>query len=80
MTVWFAQNGSQNIDAAYSGHPTLWNDVANGSGNWLTWASLASGDYLVANGKTLIAIDVDVNVGATGRLTTAGNGGVIFVG
>lgn len=64
MTTWYAQQSSQNINAA-----NMWNDVANGTGNWLTWPP-ASGDILCANGKTAIEINVDVNLGSSGKLTT----------
>ena len=55
MATWFAQNSSVNIDSV-----NQWNSVAGGGGTVLTWASLAAGDILVANGKTSIAINVDV--------------------
>lgn len=55
MTTWFAQNSGVNIDSV-----NQWNDAANGSGNWLTWADLDAADVLVANGKTSITINVDV--------------------
>jgi len=78
MTTWYAQNGSQNIDAAWNGHDTMWNDAADGSGNWLTWSSLGSSDVLNANGKTAIAINVDVTCDTiktgTGTGDTAGGG------
>ena len=55
MTVWFAQNSTVNINSANE-----WNDIAAGSGNALTWANLAAGDILCANGKTAIAVNVAV--------------------
>ena len=67
MATWFAQNSSVNIDSV-----NQWNSAANGSGSWLTWASLAAGDVLVANGKTSIAINVNVTCAT---LTTAATGG-----
>jgi len=54
MTIWFAQNSNVNIDSA-----NMWNDVANGSGNFLTFANLDPADILVANNRTGIAINVD---------------------
>jgi hypothetical protein len=54
MTIWFAQASNVNIDSA-----NLWNDVANGSGNFLTFANLDPGDILVANNRTGIATNVD---------------------
>lgn len=53
MATWFAQNSSVNIDSV-----NQWNSAADGSGSWLTWASLAAGDVLVANGKTAIDLNV----------------------
>jgi hypothetical protein len=67
MTTWFAQNSGVNIDSV-----NQWNDLANGTGNWLTWASLGAADVLVANGKTAITINVAV---VCGELTTIANGG-----
>ena len=67
MATWFAQNSSVNIDSA-----SQWNSVAGGGGTVLTWASLAAGDILVANGKTSIAINVNVTCAT---LTTAATGG-----
>ena len=69
MTIWYAQNSTVDINSAGE-----WNDIAGGGGNVLTWANLASGDVLCANGKTAIAINVDVNVGATGRISTVAEG------
>jgi len=63
MATWFAQASSVNIDSA-----SLWNSVAGGGGTVLTWPP-ASGDNLVANGNTAIALNVDFNIG-TGILTT----------
>jgi hypothetical protein len=67
MATWFAQNSGVNIDSV-----NLWNSAANGSGSWLTWASLGAADVLVANGKTSIAINVNVTCGT---ITTAATGG-----
>ena len=67
MATWFAQNSSVNIDSV-----NQWNSAANGSGSWLTWASLGASDVLVANGKTSITINVNVTCG---ELTTIANGG-----
>ena len=46
MATWFAQNSSVNINSI-----NQWNSAANGSGSWLTWASLDPSDILVLNGK-----------------------------
>ena len=67
MTTWFAQNSSVNIDSV-----NQWNSAANGSGSWLTWASLDAGDVLVANGKTSIAINVNVTCATITNLATGG--------
>jgi hypothetical protein len=50
----------------------MWNDTPNGSGNWLTWASLASGDVLCANGKTAINVNVSITVS---KISTAAETG-----
>ena len=68
MATWFAQNSSVNIDSA-----NMWNSAANGSGSFLTWASLAAADVLVANGKTAISINVDITPQV--ELTTEARGG-----
>lgn len=68
MTTWFAQNSSVNIDSV-----NMWNSAANGSGSFLTWASLAASDVLVANGKTSIAINVDITPQV--EITTEARGG-----
>lgn len=67
MATWFAQNSSVNIDSV-----NQWNSAANGSGSWLTWASLDPADILVANGKTSITINVNT---ACAQLTTLATGG-----
>lgn len=67
MATWFAQNSTVNIDSV-----NQWNSAANGSGSFLTWASLGASDILVANGKTAIAINVNTTCG---KLTTAATGG-----
>jgi hypothetical protein len=66
-TVWYAVNSSVNIDSANE-----WNDAANGSGNFLTWANLAADDTLRANGKTAIAINVDFTAAQIDTLTNGG--------
>jgi hypothetical protein len=66
-TVWYAQQSSVNINTA-----SLWNDVSDGSGNWLTWASLAADDTLRANGKTSITINVDTTCAQIDTLTSGG--------
>lgn len=67
MATWFAQNSSVNIDSV-----NQWNSAANGSGSWLTWASLGASDILVANGKTSITINVSFTCAT---ITTAATGG-----
>jgi hypothetical protein len=69
MATWYAQNSSVNIDSV-----NQWNSAPNGSGSWLTWASLDPSDILVANGKTGIAINVSftcalITTNATGGTT-----------
>ena len=54
MATWFARQSSVDINAS-----NVWNAAADGSGAWLTWASLGASDVLVANGYTDIAINVD---------------------
>jgi hypothetical protein len=56
MAVYYAQNGSVNINSA-----NQWNTAANGSGSFLTWPP-ASNDVLMANGKTSITINVNTTV------------------
>ena len=34
-TTWYAQGSTVNIDAFTSYKSTVWNDAANGSGNWM---------------------------------------------
>lgn len=58
MANWYAQSSSANINAT-----NLWNSAANGSGSYLTWPP-SSGDYLYANDKTGIVINVDFNIGS----------------
>jgi hypothetical protein len=67
MATWFAQNSNVNIDSV-----NQWNSAANGSGSWLTWASLGASDVLVANGKTSITINVSFTCAT---ITTAAAGG-----
>ena len=74
MTTWFAQNSTVNIDSV-----NQWNDAANGSGNWLTWASLAAGDVLVANGKTSITINVSFTCATITTAATGGTAGGGFI-
>lgn len=66
-TVWYAQNSSANVNSA-----NMWNDAANGSGNWLTWANLDPADTLRANGKTAIAINVNTTCAQIDTLTNGG--------
>lgn len=73
MTTWFAQNSSVNIDST-----NQWNSAANGSGSWLTWASLGASDVLVANGKTNIAINVNVTCASITNAATGGTSGGYF--
>lgn len=79
MTTWYAQNSSVNIDSV-----NQWNDAAGGGGNWLTWASLAAGDVLMWNGKTNIAINVNVTCASLRNTNfggaTAGGTGTISDG
>ena len=70
MATWFAQNSSVNIDSV-----NQWNSAANGSGSWLTWASLGASDVLVLNGKTGIVINVDFVCGSLTAVATGGTTG-----
>ena len=74
MATWFAQNSSVNIDSV-----NQWNDAAGGGGSWLTWASLAAGDILVANGKTSITINVNVTCATLTTVATGGTAGGGFL-
>ena len=67
MATWFAQNSSVNIDSV-----NQWNSAANGSGSWLTWASLGASDVLVANGKTNITVNVNVTCASIRNTTLSG--------
>lgn len=67
MATWFAQNSSVNIDSV-----NQWNSAADGSGSWLTWASLGASDILVCNAKTSIAINVDFTCATLHNGTTYG--------
>lgn len=78
MTTWYAQNASQNINAAWNGHPTMWNSAADGSGSWLTWANLAADDNLNANGKNAITINVSFTC-AQICSASSGMGGSFYV-
>lgn len=63
-TTWYARQ-TANINAA-----NVWNDVADGSGNWLTWPC-ATDDTLIANGFT-----ITINVNTTcAKVATATNSG-----
>jgi len=77
MTTWYAQNSNVNIDSVNE-----WNDVPDGSGNWLTWADLAPADILVTNGKTSIAINVNYICNETTNEARGGTAGgtMIFHG
>jgi len=70
MATWYAQNSTVNIDSVNE-----WNDVANGSGSWLTWPP-AVGDTLHANGKTSIAVNVDVTCAT---ITAVGGVGTFLI-
>ena len=74
MTTWFAQNSSVNIDSA-----AQWNSVAGGGGTVLTWASLAAGDILVANGKTSITCNVSFTCATITTAATGGTAGGGFI-
>ena len=74
MATWYAQNSSVNIDSV-----NQWNSAADGSGSWLTWASLDPSDILVANGKTSIAINVDTTCALLTNVATGGTAGGGFI-
>jgi hypothetical protein len=65
-TTWYAQSSSANVDSV-----NMWNDVANGSGNFLTWPP-ASDDILVANAKTSINLNVDFTCATVSNKPYAG--------
>lgn len=67
MAVWFAQN-TANINSA-----NMWNSIPAGGGSVLTWPP-ASGDVLVANGKT-VTVNVSTDLGATGQVRNDNTGG-----
>jgi hypothetical protein len=69
MTTWYARRASQNIDA---NDGSTWNDKADGSGNWLTWANLGATDVLEANGNAGLVINVDVTCGKFQTLSGGG--------
>lgn len=73
MATWFARQSSVNIDTA-----NMWNSAADGSGSWLTWASLGATDVLVANGFTAIAINVDFTCATITNAATGGTAGGQF--
>ena len=65
-TTWFARTSTCNISAFTSYYSTVWNDKADGSGNWMgngtssTFANtIAAADILSANGQTGLTMDVD---------------------
>jgi len=79
MAIWYCQNSSSNINDANN-----WNSVPAGGGDVLTWANLANGDILRANGKTSININVDVGsesvqvtIDTVTGLGTAGGGFIL---
>jgi hypothetical protein len=74
MATWFAQNNSVNIDSV-----NQWNSAANGSGSWLTWASLGVNDILVLNGKTAITINVNVTCATITNYANGGTAGGSFI-
>lgn len=67
-TTWYCQNSSSNVNDANN-----WNDIHDGGGNVLTWASLDPTDVLCANGKTAILINVNVTCA---RISTTAEVGV----
>jgi len=67
MATWFARQSSVDINAS-----NVWNAAADGSGAWLTWASLGASDVLVANGCTAIAINVDFTCDTITNASTYG--------
>jgi hypothetical protein len=79
MTTWYAQLGSLDISPFVAFKSTIWNDAANGLGNFMGngtsdtfLTALGSGDILCANAKTAL----DINAGFTClRLSTAAEGG-----
>jgi hypothetical protein len=75
-TTWFAQISSTNIDAWAVTQSMIWNDAANGLGNWMQGANftagLGAGDVLCANGNTGLAINVDITCL---RISTDAEGG-----
>lgn len=70
MTTWYAQNSNVDIDSV-----NQWNDAPDGSGNWLTWADLDSGDVLVTNGKNNINVSVPVTCATITNAATGGTAG-----
>lgn len=67
MATWFARQSSVDINAS-----NVWNAAADGSGAWLTWASLGASDVLVANGCTGIQINVDFTCDTITNASTYG--------
>jgi hypothetical protein len=74
MATWFAQNSTVNIDSV-----NQWNSAANGSGSWLTWASLGASDILVANNKSSITINVSFTCATITTAATGGTAGGGFI-
>jgi hypothetical protein len=67
MATWFAQT-TGNINAA-----NMWNSNPGGGGTVLTWPP-ASGDVLVANGKT-VTLNVNTDLGPNGEIRNDTTGG-----
>jgi hypothetical protein len=78
MATWYAQQSIVAIDHVSAGTTSdVWNAAADGSGAWMDISVLTAGGtdtVLAANGKTAIAISLDLDIG-TGRLSTAEEGG-----
>jgi hypothetical protein len=68
MATWFAQTNTANINSA-----NMWNSNPAGGGTVLTWPP-ASGDVLMANGKT-VYVNANTNLGATGEVRNDTTGG-----
>lgn len=77
MATWFAQASSVNINRVSGGTTSdVWNDAADGSGNWMDVSVLTAGGsdtVLCANAKTSITINLNLDIG-TGRITTVAEG------
>ena len=76
MATWYAQNSTVNIDSV-----NQWNSAANGSGSWLTWASLDAADILVMNGKTNVTINVSFTCAQLTNTVVSGSttGGTLLI-